>query len=256
MPKIVVRRDGQDLRSRFVAVWEPIRDKPILSEVRSLTEGDQGPVVVQLKSKEHDWKATIHYSEDDSVRHTVGDVTWQGRYACIIEQDGELSIDLYDSSHLRYGPIELKLEPWLPLVLNSVEESGEGMFSLELQGGWPGVERGGPIKFDPAELASIQVGDGQRLVPVDELETAGEKTVLRCKRHPGFTFDREGEKLKDTFTPYLTYEGEATVRLPSRFHLRSVKGRKGAHLVRSTNPMIIGRSSFGRKEDWSEIQVQ
>ena len=255
MPKIVIRRDGQNLRSRFVTVWEPIRNKPILSDVRSLTEGDKGPVVVQLKSKEHDWKATIHYSDGDRVQQTVGDVTWKGRYASIIEQDGQLSIDVYDSSYLQHGSIELKLEPWLPLVLNRVIESNKGKFSLELQGRWPGVERGGLIKFDPAELATIQVGDGQRLVPVDALEIAGEKTVLRCTRHPGFTFDREGEKLKDTFTPYLTYEGKATVRLPSRFHLRSVKGRKGAYLIRSTNPMTIGRSSFGRTEDWSEIQV-
>jgi hypothetical protein len=220
MPKLVVRRDGEDLHSRFVAVWEPTHGQRALAEVTDRAPDREDVVAVRLRSADDAAvEADVFYCPDPRGSVEVADgVGMQGRYAAVVRSGGATDVYLYDCTGFRMAGLEVEIDGREPLPLVGVTETQDG-WALELDGAW--MDLGEGVTLAAPEQALVSVGDGQRVVPVSRVEQVGKRTLLHCPRHPGFSYDADAGVLRDEFSPWLAYEGEATVTIGSRVHLQN-----------------------------------
>jgi hypothetical protein len=224
MPKLVVRRDGEYLRSRFVAVWEPTHGQRALAEVLDLAPQSADAVAVRVRSAaDPAVEADAFYCADPVAPVEVADgVELHGRYAAIVREGGVTDVYLYDCHSFRMPGLEVEMPRSEPLPLLRVTGAEQTGYALELDGMWRTSAEG--VALAGVEQALVSVGEGQRVCPVSGVEVVAERTLLRCPRHPGFSYDSQQGLLTDEFSPWLAYEGSATVRLGSRTHLRNEGG--------------------------------
>ncbi|MFW5868049.1 MAG: hypothetical protein ACOCX2_09550, partial [Armatimonadota bacterium] len=220
MPKLIVRRDGEGLRSRFVAVWEPTRGERALSEVTDLAPGNEAGVAVRLRSTgDPAVEAEVFYCPDPGEPQQITEaVTLDGRYAAVIRSGPTTDVYLHDCRSFSMPGLRVEVDAREALPLLGVTETDDG-WALELDGAW--IDSGEGVALAAPDQALVSIGDGQRVVPVSRVEVRDGRTLLHCPRHPGFSYDADAGVLTDQFSPWLTYEGPATVTLGSRVHLRS-----------------------------------
>ena len=255
MPKLVIRRDGQNLHGRFVVVWEPTRGTNVLTEVKLLSPGNPNFVALEIRARAGGSAATarVFYGADPSKRESVGGVEFQGRYAIVVTNARGRRASLYDCAYFRDGDLVVTTRRRPPLAVEGVSQLDEDEYVIRLRGTWDDVLQGKPVELGRPELAFLRIGDGQRVFPIRAVETKGRRTLLRCTRNPGFTYDSESGALKDTFSPFLTYRGEAEVTLPSRVWLRSSRQKPGVWQIRTTVPAVVGSQRVGRRDEWAAV---
>ncbi|MEA3400412.1 MAG: heparinase II/III family protein [Armatimonadota bacterium] len=224
MPKLIVRRDGAYLRSRFVAVWEPTHAERALAEVADLAPDRADAVAVGLRSAgQPEIEAEVYYCPQPGEPVQVRQGVWlDGRYAAVMRSGEVTDVYLYDCNSFRMPGLDVEVASRPPLPLVNVMRGEDGSFALELDGVWE--EAGEGVELAASEQALVRVGTGQRVCPVSGVEAVGQRTLLRCPRHPGFSYDAQAGVLTDEFSPWLQYEGRATVAVGSRVHLRSGDG--------------------------------
>ncbi len=221
MPKVIVRRDGTDLDSTFVAVWEPFAGQPWLSAVNLLPDipAEQG-VGVALTAE--DMQATILYRRPESTAtlRTEG-LSTDGRFTVVRVEDKETYLDLYDGTHATAGPVMVTLRPPSALPVLSVgEENGEHY--VIVRGELPDYPR--DVAGQPHAgqfIRFTQEGQSSRWLPLQRIEPDGDgQWRLVLTREPGFTFDAPRKSLRELCVPYRTLFGAATVTLPSWMNVR------------------------------------
>lgn len=220
MPKVVAHREGTDLDSTFVAVWEPFPQTPWLSEAGVLPEipAEEG---LGVRVRGGDATATLLYRRPES-RATLRTeaLAANGRFALLREQAGESALDLVAGTEAAAGPLRLVLDEWpvLPVLEQGIEH---GLPWLKLKGALPGY---------PAETADqphagrfarfVQEGQAAWWLPVARVETTAEgDTRLRPARTIGFTFDAGARVLTETAFPFRILRGAAVVEFPAGAHL-------------------------------------
>ncbi len=251
MPKLVLRREGENLRSRFVALWEPMRGTDVVAEVTHLTPDHPGVVALEIRTATAEGEQTVQvfYSSDPSRRYAIGTVEVQGRYATVISDGASRRVTLYDCTYFRSDDLEVEVSDRPALAVQDVAEEGEDRFALVLDGTWADVPDS--LVFTEPELVILsQDGGHHRVFPVVAVERVGDQTLLRCTRHPGFEYDRQSGVLKELFTPFQTLEGKADVTLPSRVWLRS---DGDGWRVRTTDAVSIGKRKVERAHGWMPI---
>ncbi len=274
MPKLVLRRDGENLHTRFVAVWEPQRgEERVVGDITDLAPDSDNLVALKIRGaagSEFD-NVTVLYTLDPAAKEVLPDGTrLQGRYAAITQTAQFTNIALYDCTHFKLGDLEVTIQSRPALSLEAVVELGENEFALRLNGTWQDIagfpqalsevegqpdtdpSRGSGFQPDSVEFVVVQIGDSQRVCPVTEVEAAGAKTMLHCARHPGFTYDAQAAEARDVFSPYLTLSGEATVTLPSRVWLRKAAA-DGSWEVRTTNLLTIDSQRVAPTAEWVNV---
>lgn len=247
MPKLVVRRDGKNLKSRFVALWEPFCNEPFVASVADIASENTTGVALEIRTKPEAGALSIrvYYSPDPSqLLRTRDGSEFQGRYAAVIRSAGETRAFLYDGKLLRDGNMILHDIPRPSLPLERVVRQGEEEYLLELDGVWPNITPDNPLVFDEPEYALIsQNGGGTHSVPIKSVSTKGRKTLLHCTRHPGFDYDPATGTLREVFTPFNTIVGKAFVNLPHRV-IKQLHGKESflhnlarrlLHRIRSLN---------------------
>ena len=248
MPKLILRRDGANLRSRFVAVWEPLADgEDVTQSVVDLAPGHEHLVAVEARAG--DVCSQVFYSSDPDRVAKLAAATLQGRCACIVRSRDGASVALYDCSRFESEGLAVSVDPHTALPVVDVGRGEAGGFVVRLDGTWPGVGEG--LTFDSPRLAMLDVGQGQRVFPVSSLAVASGHTRLRCARDPGFTYDGKTRTLADTFSPFLTYRGRAMVRLPSRVWLR--REGQGPWQVRGTMPAVVNGKAVPISPGWQGV---
>ena len=257
MPKLVVRRDGEDLRSRFVALWEPIRGSDVVAGTEDLAPGHPEVVVREIRTTPESGgeRIRVFYSSDSSRRQEVGEgMAFQGRYAVTVAGAEGRQATLYDCSTFQDEGLEVTVAPRASLPVLGVQETDEAGHAVVLDGTWPDIVEGQPLVFPEPEMVILaQDGARQRAFPVDSVMTSGGRTVLSCSRHPGFEYDPESGVLKDVFTPFQSSTGEAEISLPSRVYLKTDGDGPGTWLVRTTDAVAIGGNRVGRTEAWVPV---
>ncbi len=255
MPKLVVRRDGVRLHSRFVALWEPTRGTDLTARVENLAPGHPDFVALEIHTAGQGETIRTFYSADPSQPRRVDKTEFQGRYAVVRSCEESKYITLYDTACFRDGDLELTISDRSPLLLEKVtEQDGESV--LILNGIWEDIPRGNPLIFPEPELVVLsQDGGYQRAFPVKSAETGEGQTLLRCSRHPGFEYDLEARILKEISFPFHTVEGKAEVRLPSRVWARSHAARPGVWEIRTTNGVTISARHMEPTASWVTISL-
>ena len=248
MPKLVVRRDGKNLRSRFVALWEPDREGAIVASVKNLAPPDQNVVALEVRTTPEADSQTIQvfYSPDPTKHVRINKTTeFQGRYATEVTDARGRCVTLYDCSYFRSGPLRVKMSRRQPLPVEATVVSGKEHV-LQLGGVWSDIPEDKPLVFGEPELIILtQDGRHHRAFAVNAVARKGSKTLLRCARHPGFTYDAATGILKEVFTPFHIIKGKAEVTLPSRVRLSATAEEPGNWRVRTTDRVLIGGRVFG-----------
>ena len=74
MPKLVVRRDGEDLRSRFVVLWEPMREGDVVAGIEDLAPDHPEVVAREIRTTRAcgEERIRVFYSSDSSRRQRAG----------------------------------------------------------------------------------------------------------------------------------------------------------------------------------------
>ncbi|MSS70246.1 MAG: hypothetical protein EXS64_02030 [Candidatus Latescibacteria bacterium] len=258
-PKLIFRRDGERLRSRFVALWEPMQGGEGGAEVERLTQDDHDGVGLEVRwvSAGVARSVRVFYAPDLSGRRAFGrTVDLQGRYATILSEGVDRRVTLYDCAYFRDGDLEVTISrrPALP-VAEVCCADGKG-YSVILDGTWTDIPDGAPLEFPEPELVILTQDSGHsRVFPVDAVERKGDRTLLRCSRHPGFAYDAATGTLRETFVPFHEIDGKAEATLPSRVWLRSHRDRPGVLQVRTTDALLIGSRRVERTPDWTAVSV-
>jgi hypothetical protein len=227
MPKLIVRREGMDLTTRFVALWEPSAGLGRASVVRDLAPNSQDVVAVEIRTgttaKDQVIRA-FHCPSPDRRVSLPGGIEMTGRYAVLSEGPTGMSITLYgvDSFVAPQCVVTLPDPPELPLLSLAPDENGG--YNVVLEGTWPGCAASSPAEHGCVEHVLLtQDTAHHRAFPVDRLEEGHGKTFLHCPRHPGFSYDLNSKTLKELFLPFNTTKGKALVRRQRRVVLRSSK---------------------------------
>jgi len=244
MPKVILRRDGRDLKSRFTALWEPIRRSSFVRDVELLSPDNPNQVALGIQTGKgaEEQRVEVFYSAEPTRRESLGEnVELQGRGAGVLHAPNGTEVTLYDTSFFRYRDLVVTIQERPALPLENVIERDGGCFDLCLNGTWTDLPDGQSRRFERPELVVVQVGRGQRVIPIQSIETDGNKTLLKCSRDPGFNYDPKDSVLKDTCSPFVTYRGRAEVSLPSRVWLRKKRGGSKEWHVRATDPVTIVR---------------
>ena len=253
-PKLVVRRDGSNLRSRFVALWEPTNGAKVVDRVENLATGDPELVALDIHTTgEGEVIRTLYSSEPDRRHRVNGGTEFQGRYA-VVRSTGEAKhLALYDTTCYHDGDLTLDIADRPPLPLTDVNER-DGGFVVSLKGEWEDTPKGEPLVFGEPEHVLLTDGAGhQRAFPVDSVEFADGRTLLRCSRHPGFEYDTECGVLAERFFPFHRVEGRAEVRIPGRAWVRSDVERSGTWRVRTTASLTINGTGIGPTDEWVSV---
>ncbi len=253
MPKLVIRREGENLRSRFVGLWEPARGSMVVKEVKNLAPGHPELVAVEIRTI-GGHTVQLFYSSDPSKCHQISNgMAFQGRYASVISQNKNKQITLYDCASFHNGDLELTLSPRPALPLEEVREREGDNAVLVLNGVWADIPEDRPLQFETPELVILsQNGGHQRAFPIQAVEREGNRTRLRCSRHPGFDYD--SGVLREIATPFQVVEGKAEVRLLSRVWARSNVARKGVWEVLTTDAVTVGTHRVERSEKSPKTQ--
>jgi hypothetical protein len=233
MPKVVARREGADLDSTFVAVWEPYLQAPWLTETHVLPEI---PIKegVGVRVRDSSATATLLYRRPESRATLRTDtLSSNGSFTLFREEFGQFSLDLAGGAEAVAGSMRLSLQEWPAL---KVMEQGieNGLPWLRLKGTLPGY---------PAEAANqphagqfvrfVQEGQVAWWLPVAQIETAKNgDTILRLSREIGFMFDAKDKILRETAYPFRVLRGAATVEFPTGANLSwSISGTGEAKTV-------------------------
>ena len=72
MPKVVIRREGERLRSRFVTLWEPFRDTEFVDSITDLAGENSEVVAVEILTTGGD-EVQLFYAPEPSQQYDIGD---------------------------------------------------------------------------------------------------------------------------------------------------------------------------------------
>ena len=125
--------------------------------------------------------------------------------------------------HLSVSLLPLTWRPAARLrhLLGTVRTFGANVNRVRLKGTWGDAPR---AYAEPVHVI-LRQGGQPRALPVDAIEVEKGMTTLRCKRHPGFTYDRTLRVWREKFAPLNTVRGAARVTLPSRLVLTEPAGK-------------------------------
>jgi len=252
MPKLIVRREGENLRSRFTALWEPVRNNQAVDAEVKIIVSEQDVLAVQVTTGKQE--VELFYSPDPSGFRDVGNgMGFEGRYATVQTVEGNREITLYDCTRFNYQNLELAMPARPFLRLLEMREDNDQCV-LVLDGVWEGLSERECHHFEEPELAYLfQEGIRGRAFPVNKLERGPDSMLLYCDRHPGFEYDLGSRILEEIFTPFEIIEGQAEVRIPNRGWIRYNTSRSDGLQVRTTGGMTLADRRVDRCADWTEV---
>jgi hypothetical protein len=215
MPKVVVRRQGTDLDSTFVAVWEPFQQTPSLTDAVLLPDiPERDGVGVRMRAPST--TATILYRRPESQATLKTDtLTTNGRFTTLRADDAGNSLDLVEGTEAAAGPLSVKLAAWptLPVIGQGI---GNGQSWLLLKGSMPAYPADPERQPHAGKFARfVQKGQSNWWLPVAQVEsTPSEDTKLTLSREIGFVYDAKNELLRESFFPFRSMTGAACVEFP------------------------------------------
>jgi len=262
MPKIIVRRDGKDLESTFIAVWEPFQGKPFLIDVQSLTDLSGSGYGVLLKDDAYSKLVLYRPLEARGILRTSGLAT-DGRFTIRTEHARETSVDLYEGGFVDCGKISANVNTPPSLSVTGVQREGD-LHVITVRGSFDGYPASQP--YDEY-ICFSQEGAPNRWLKLARIEKGEQESRLVLAEEPGFTLDTTNNTLHETYFPHRISHGQASILLSSWINLRWVEAEGSTTIfMRSSNALkltlrdcaggnisVQARRAFS-KEPWRELK--
>ncbi|MEK6796962.1 MAG: heparinase II/III family protein [Spirochaetota bacterium] len=213
MKKVIVRRTGASLESVFTAVWEPFNGTPFLTGASPIA-GDIPGVIM------HDGKRTciVGYRASKTQGAFKADgIIADCRYFISMTGGSEESLDVYDGLSAETPSFSVEMLPFASLPVKRVMTSNASIIVLE------GNREHYPDSTPHADqfISFVQEGRAVRAVRCASVIQRGNETQVTLADDCGFTYDNAGEgMLRETFFPFRTEFGRASVRFPSWLNIR------------------------------------
>ncbi|MBC7287451.1 MAG: heparinase II/III family protein, partial [Armatimonadetes bacterium] len=175
LPYVLAHRRGNGLRSCFVAVFDPWRQRPHVETVsRAVVKGATADMAaalrIQLTSGAVDW---ILCGPTPDIKHAAdGGPQWTGKFAFIRERDGQIeAIALAEGSSVSWRGVTLQMSPaaWTGTVARFETDPAKPA-RIWLAGKLPGTARGQEVYVS---------GDPERN-PVYRIGSVEEQGALVC----------------------------------------------------------------------------
>ncbi|MGI6083221.1 MAG: carboxypeptidase regulatory-like domain-containing protein, partial [Limnochordia bacterium] len=223
MPKLVLRRDGQDLRSDFVTLLEPRFDdagfRVEAIERLPIDDGPEGSVAVRII---YDDTIDVLLSNPlcDEGALVAGDITLEGEFGFIRLKDGVVrEMSLVGGTRLSKG--ELTLE-------------GDGRLQGEIVGTLRRAEGDEVDALISKTVLPADVADGYVIVRHPDGRTAGFKIgrienrdegslIVLAEHDPGFVIDPDGSS-RQLFHPRFEWQGTHTFDIALMNHATGLAG--------------------------------
>ena len=206
MPILTARRKGEELRGLFVAVWEPYRDMPWLSSVRLLKQTDDA---IAVEATAGTTRFTVFWANRPDAVIDTGRIRFEGRYACVQEEDNKARVHLCEGTHLTIGNREIRAEAEETFDILSAT-AVKGMELLVVRGAAEAgnvVGRWGILLHPGGETRAAKLGKVERI---------GENTRIECPEGLGLAGSAEEQSWRETCFPLRTFKGQMRLRLPLR----------------------------------------
>jgi|GEM_PF-1877765 hypothetical protein len=222
MHKVIVRRDGRDLDSTFVAVWEPFADRPWLQSVVQLPEiPEKDGIGVRIRRGE-DMAVVLYRRPESDSSLRAADLVSDARYTVLRRGATECTLDLIDGMSAAVGPVTVTLRPIPSLPVSGVAQEG-GVHTIAVRGDLS-VYPADPTAQPQAGgfVCWRQEGHVNRWLPLERIEDSGRgQGRLVLGRAPGFTYDDDKGVLNETHFPMRRgWRGVAYVDLPRWANVR------------------------------------
>ncbi|MBN2643600.1 MAG: hypothetical protein JXR78_18255 [Victivallales bacterium] len=215
MPKIVVRREGENLNSRFVALWEPFPGKVWINKVETIgkvPEHDGNAIRISAE----DCDAVVLFRASDSSSEISAEDYRSSANVAVSRRIGDtMFLDITGGGTFSTGNITLKASDWprLRAVRTGTYDSEDY------------VVVSGDLSLYPAETAQQphagkwvifrQQGQPAWWLPVRRIEkNDGNEARIIFSREIGFEFDGANRLLTEKFFNYKLFFGDAEVILP------------------------------------------
>ena len=258
MPKIIVRRDGTDLESTFVAAWEPFDGAPFLETVTPIAD---------LTGTGHGWtledgarRATVLYRPPESRRPVrASDLSGDGRFIIETRSPGGVTVDLYDGSRVETARLRASVDASSSYLVTGISRDETG-YAITVSGRVTSRAHGREY------VCFAQEGACNRWLQVRDIEAGQQASRLILADDPGFTFAPETSILRETCFPHRVMAGTARILLPSwmNVHLEKTDERIDIRLRASGRVSLtlrnVGREATAvrsrRLGEWSPWRVQ
>ncbi|MGE9290087.1 MAG: heparinase II/III domain-containing protein [Puniceicoccales bacterium] len=244
MPKIIVSREGEELKSLFAGVWEPFYDRPFLTQVVRISE---------LQGEGHGWVL-----EDSHIRKTVlyrplenggelraDGLAGDGRFLIESVKGSRFDLDLFEGSWIENGRLRAELKPGEERLLIRTESSADS-YAFWVEGTAEEISPGGFIYV-------VQEGESNRWLQLDSIESSGGNTKLILADDPGFEFDSQSRILKETYFPHRKTSGLLTVRIPSWLNLQADLEKQWLR-IRGRGAVTLRLNGFGQEVNSVQIK--
>ena len=213
MPIMTARRAGEELLSRFVAVWEPYRDEPWLTDVRLLLDDDQGLALAATAGGD---ESMVFWGASDGSSIKAEGIEFTGRHACVRRRGGRVSAHLCEASRIAFDGHEVTAtaQETYEITSASVDEQGEYMNVQDARahhaaGQWA-------ILLHPGgETRALRLGKAER-------QDMGVK--LYCPDGLGIKGDARECAWEETYFPRRKFKGPFRLKVPTRL-VRHLEGQ-------------------------------
>jgi len=170
------------------------------------------------------------------------------RYTVLRIGVGEQSLDVYDGTSAKAGPVAVQLRPAPSWPVSDVTEE-KGVHTIVVQGDLSGYPT--PPGAQPHAGGFIlwrQKGQVNRWLPLERIEAVGAgQGRLVLSRAPGFTYSGAKRILNETHFPMRRgLRGVAHIELPQWVNVRwrAVDGRINGLRVRASGPVTLRIKDF------------
>lgn len=216
MPKLVVRRDGTDLDSRFVTLIEPYAagGNAQVTSVERLTVDQGGDDAIAVQVTHAGGIDLVLSSRDPDQPMVVGDVTLQGKLGMIrMTGDKVTAMHLVGGTSLSKGSNEITDDGPITGTITGVRRRADGDDLDALI-----ADAAIPDSMVANTLVVMHPDDTTHGYKIKSVASEGGSTVVEVDGvDPGFTFG-EDRSTELQFFPFTTWTGDTTFRLENSVH--------------------------------------
>ena len=207
MPIATARREGQDMDSRFVVVWEPFIGKPWLKSVELLQNSANGLIIKVISAESI---ITFFWTPSSDAVLSSEPVSFKGRFGVSVtsRRSGESRCSTVDGVLAKTSSESLKNANVKILTVVNAKRDEKGDYIEVAEGLNPDEisSRWGILLYPGEHSQAIEIGGVER------------NNIIRCPKGHGLVHNVNNSTWHEKYSPGRQFKGTLRLRLVRRQH--------------------------------------